>query len=387
MTTTTTATRNTNHSAAEACLYMALDLGDKKWVLAFTVGLGQRPRRKSIEAGSTAQLQREVARAKKRFKLREAAPVRSCYEAGGEAFWVHRMLLRLGIDNVVVDSSSIPVSRRRRRAKTDRLDAQKLVLMLLRYHNGEEKVWQVVQVPSEEAEDRRHHQRALVQSREDRNRLSSRIRGLLKTMGVDLQRVKPGRLELGDVERLRDFRGRFLPAGMQDRLRLEVVRLELLRGQVRSQEKAQKELLKSGRDERLDVARQLKLLKAIGPNGGLTLSNEMFSWRKLRNRRQVGALAGLAPTPFNSGESQREQGISKAGIELVRPISVELAWGWVRWQPQSDITLWYEARFASAGKRARKIGIVAVARKLLIQLWRFVETGEIPPGAVLKSEA
>ncbi len=383
---TTTAARNSDHSAAEACLYMALELGDKKWVLAFTVGLGQKPLQRRIEAGSAEQLQREVARAKKRFKLGEAAPLRCCYEAGGEAFWVHRLLLGLGIGNVVVDSSSIQVSRRLRRAKTDRLDAQKLVLMLLRYHNGEEKVWQVVQVPSEEAEDRRHLQRSLVQSRRERNRLGSRIRGLLKTMGVNLQRVKPGLLELGDAGRLRDFRGRCLPAGLQGRLRLELERLEVVRGQIRSLEEAQKELLKSGRDERLEVARRLMRLKAIGPNGALTLSNEMFSWRKLRNRRQVGALSGLAPTPFQTGNSHRDQGISKSGIVLVRTVMVELAWGWLRWQPQSDISLWFEARFGSAGKRARKIGIVAVARRLLIQLWRFAETGELPPGAVFKSD-
>ena len=390
--TTTTATRNSDLNAVKPCLYMALELGDKKWDLAFTVGLGQKARIRRIEAGNAGLLQREVAQAKRRFKLPESAPVFSCYEAGGEAFWVHRLLEGLGIGNLVVDSSSIPASRRsrrsrrKRRPKTDRLDARKLVMMLVFYHLGDKKVWQVVRVPSEEAEDRRHLQRSLVRARRERNRLGSRLRGLLKTLGVDLGRVKPGRLELGGVERLRDFRGRPLPAGMQGRLRTEVERLELLRGQVRLLEREQKELLKSGRDKRLEQARQLMLLKGIGPNGGLTLANELFSWRQLRNRRQVGAVAGLTPTPYNSGGSKRDQGVGSGG-HTVRDVSVELAWGWLRWQPQSEVSLWFQRRYGAAGKRARKIGIVAVARKLLIQLWRFVERGEIPPGAVFKKEA
>ena len=365
---------------------MALDLGEKAWELGFTVGLGQPARRRRVQAGNREQLLKEVARAKKRFGLPEGAEVLSCYEAGGEAFWVHRFLEGLGVGNVVVDSASILVERRRRRAKSDRLDVQKLAPMLFRYHNGERKVWRVVRVPGEEAEDQRHLQRSLVRSKRERNRVASRIRGLLKTQGVDLARVRIVRLAEEDLGRLRGWKRKALLAGLQGRLGVEVQRLQLTLGQIRSQKKERAELLKHGSDARLKIVRQLMLLKGIGINGGFTLSNELFAWRKFSNRKEVGGSAGLTPTPFNSGESPREQGIGKDGNSLVRALMIELAWCWLRWQPQSELSLWFEGRFGPAGKRARKIGIVAVARKLLIQLWRFVETGEVLPGAKLKLE-
>lgn len=381
---TTTATRSSDLNATEPRLYMALDLGEKAWELGFTVGLGQPARRRRVQAGNREQLLKEVGRAKKRFGLPEGAEVLSCYEAGGEAFWVHRFLEGLGVGNVVVDSASILVERRRRRAKSDRLDVQKLAPMLFRYHNGERKVWRVVRVPGEEAEDQRHLQRSLVRSKAERNRVASRIRGLLKTQGVDLARVRIVRLAEEDLARLRGWKRKALPPGLQGRLGVEVQRLQLTLGQIRSQKKERAELLKHGSDARVKIVRQLMLLKGIGINGGFTLSNELFAWRTFSNRKEVGGSAGLTPTPFNTGGSPREQGIGKDGNSLVRALMIELAWGWLRWQPQSGLSLWFEGRFGPAGKRARKIGIVAVARKLLIQLWRFVETGEVPPGAKLK---
>ena len=301
---TATATRSSDLNATEPRLYMAL--GEKAWELGFTVGLGQPARRRRAQAGNREQLLKEVARAKKRFGLPEGAEVLSCYEAGGEAFWVHRFLQGLGIGNVVVDSASILVERRRRRAKSDRLDVQKLAPMLFRYHNGERKVWRVVRVPGEEAEDQRHLQRSLVRSKAERNRVASRIRGLLKTQGVDLARVRVVRLAEEDLGRLRDWKREALPPGLQGRLGVEVQRLQLTLEQIQSQEKERAELLKHSRGARLKIVRQLMLLKGIGINGGFTLSNELFAWRKFSNRREVGASAGLTPTPFNSGGSPRE---------------------------------------------------------------------------------
>jgi transposase len=323
----------------------------------------------------------EVAQAKRRFGLPETAPVVSCYEAGREGFWLHRFLQAHGITNSVVDSSSIEVNRRKRRAKSDGLDVRKLLTMLMRSHQGERGVWRVVHVPSIEAEDQRHLHRDLETVKQERTSTTARIKGLLSSQGIRLTSVNKLPEQL-DALRLWD--GSPIPSGLRQRLLRVYAHYLFLSEQIAALEAERRALLQSAQDANIEKVRQLMQLKGIGINGAWLLIMEFFGWRALKTRREVGGLAGLTPTPYQSGASAREQGITKAGNRHVRWMSTELAWSWVRYQPESALSCWFRERFGSGGKRLRRIGIVAVARKLLIALWRFLESGVLPEGAVLK---
>jgi transposase len=361
---------------------LALELGWGEWKLGFTTGLGQKPRLRTMPAGDLARLSEEIRRAKERFRLPAKSRVVSCYEAGRDGFWLHRFLVAHGVENQVVDSASIEVNRRARRAKTDRLDVTKLVLMLVRYAEGERKVWSVVRVPSVEEEDRRQLHRELSMLKRERTRQSNRIKGLLASVGVRVA-VQKDLAEQLDQVRLWD--GSPLAPGLRLRLQGEVERLEFIVGQIKELEQERAELLRHSTAPEIDKVRQLVRLKGIGVNSAWVDVMEFFAWRQFRNRRQVGALAGLTPTPYTSGASSREQGISKAGNRHVRAMAIEIAWGWLRFQPRSKLTLWYRERFGHGNSRLRRIGIVAVARRLLVDLWRYVEFGVVPEGAELKA--
>lgn len=367
---------------ATVALYLSLELSAAKWKMGFTVGLGQQPRVRTIDARDFGALQREIGAAKKRFRLPPEVKVVSCYEAGRDGFWLHRALAEMGIENRVVDSASIEVKRRRKHAKTDRLDVAKLAEMLVRYSLGETRVWSVVRVPSEEEEDRRHLNRELATAKKDRNRILSRIRALLFTQGIRL-----GKLEgLGELlPRLRTGGGKSLPEQLLQRLGREWERLQFASGQVKQLEEARRKQLRGGKDAGSECAAKLMKLRSLGIDSSSTLAMEFFSWRKFRNGRQVGALAGLVSTPYQSGGDARDLGISKAGNRAVRRMAIELAWSWLRFQPDSELSLWYQRRFGFGKSRLRRIGIVALARKLLIALWRYLETGTPPGGAVLKA--
>jgi transposase len=307
--------------------------------------------------------------------------VRSCYEAGRDGFWLHRHLTSTGVDNRVVDSSSIEVNRRQRRAKSDGLDVRKLLGMLVRYHAGESKVWSVVRVPMVEEEDRRQLHRELRTLKKDRARVTNRIQGLLANQGI---RVPKSR-DLGALlEGMRLWDGSPLPAGLRARLQREWEHAQFLHGKIAEMERERQQAIRHDRGQAIEKVRQLLRLRAIGPNGAWVYVNEFFGWRHFRNRKEVGAAAGLVPTPYQSGDGSREQGISKAGSRHIRAVAIEMAWCWLRYQPRSGLSRWYQERFGRGGTRARKIGIVALARKLLIELWRFLEHGVIPKGAVLK---
>jgi transposase len=370
------------HNAVRATLYLAFELGNAKWKLGFTVGLGQSPRRRTIEAGDLVALQEEIRRAKQRFRLPVTAPVKSCYEAGRDGFWLHRHLLEKEIENLVVDSASIEVNRRAKQAKTDRLDVGKLLSMLIRYHSGEEKVWSVVHVPSVEAEDQRHLHRGLAALKKDRTRHSNRIQGLLAGQGV---RLGVGADLLEQLATVRLWNGASLPPGLRSRLEREYAGWQFANQQVHEVEAERRELIRTADDPSIDQVRQLLKLRGLGENSAWLFVKEFFGWRKFRNRREVGALAGLTATPYQSGDQDRDQGISKAGNRLVRVMAIEIAWGWLRHQPDSELSRWYQERFGHGSKRLRKIGIVALARKLLIALWCYLEDGEIPAGAQLKA--
>jgi transposase len=378
---TKTATHNEHDTTTERTLFVAFELSEKTWKLGFTIGHGQKPRERTVAARELARLLPEVAQAKKRFGLSETAPVVSCYEAGREGFWLHRFLQAQGITNYVVDSSSIEVNRRKRRAKSDALDVRKLVSMLMRYEHGEREVWRVVHVPSVEAEDRRHLHRALETLKQERASTTTRIKGLLSSQGVRLTSLSKFPEQL---EALRLWDGSPIPSGLRQRLLQVYTHHEFLSQQIAELEAERRALLQSSQDASIEQVRQLMHLKGLGINGSWLLVMEFFAWRDFKNRREVGGLAGLTPTPYQSGESAREQGITKSGNRHVRWMTTELAWSWVRYQPESALSCWFRERFGGGGKRLRRIGIVAVARKLLIALWRFLKTGVLPEGAVLK---
>ncbi|HEX8272869.1 MAG TPA: IS110 family transposase [Longimicrobiaceae bacterium] len=350
--------------------------------MAFSVGLGQQPRYRSVAARDLAAVRKEIAAAKARFGLSAQARVVSCYEAGRDGFWLDRALKAMGVENLVVDSASIEVNRRARRAKTDRLDGGKLLGLLLRWLAGEEKAWSVVRVPTPEEEDRRHLHREWKTSKRDLTRLTNRIKGLLFGQGIHLSSLKGLPQQLG---RLRLWDGGALPVRLRERLERDWEQVQRLRqrlGQLRAE---RRKLLQTGEDAASRCARKLAELSAIGETGAWAYAVEFFGWRKFDNRRQVGALAGLTPTPYQSGSTGREQGICKAGNRWIRGLVVETAWAWLRYQPQSELSLWYQRRFGSGSARVRKIGIVALARKLLIALWKYVESDTLPAGAVRKA--
>jgi transposase len=374
------ATRGTQYTTKRS-LYVAFELSAAKWKLGFSTGLGQHPRRRTVDAGDLLALRQEVETAKRRFGLAVDAPVKSCYEAGRDGFWLHRYLLEQEIENLVVDSSSIEVDRRAKRAKTDRIDVGKLLNMLIRYHNGEEKVWRVVHVPSVEAEDMRHLHRQLRTLKVDRTRYICCIKGLLATQGLSV----PIHVEFLDtLAAARLWDGSLLPPGLRARVEREYASLRYVEQQIKELETERDELLETSKHPSIEKVRQLMRLRAIGPNSAWLFVMEFFGWRQFRNRREVGGLSGLTPTPHQSGEESREQGISKAGNRPVRAMAIEIAWCWLRYQPDSELSLWFYKNFGHGGKRMRKVGIVALARKLLVALWRYLETGEIPAGAQLK---
>jgi len=361
-----------------AKLYMSFELADKDWKLFFTDGRKERSR--GISAGNLGRLEEEIKKAKDRFGLKGETRVISCYEAGRDGFWLHRYLREKGIKNWVVDPSSIEVDRRKRRAKTDRIDGKKLLRLLLRYSWGEKKAWSVVRVPRVEEEDGRHLHRELETLKKERAMHSNRVRSFLKLHGVS--DVQPLRGDFEEyVEGVRLWDGSGLPLEVKERLKREHRRLVVVQGQIRELERKRKEILKGGKERHIE---QMMRLRGIGIESSWKWEKEFFGWRKFHNRREVGALAGLTPTPYDSGQSRREQGINKAGNRRVRSMAIEIAWFWIRYQPGSKLTRWFNERYAHGGKRMRRIGIVAVARRLLIDLWRFLEHGVIPEGAIVE---
>ena len=314
---------------------MAFELSEKTWKLGFTTGHGQKPRERTVAARHQARLLQEIAQAKRRFGLPETALGVSCYEAGREGFWLHRFWQAQGITNQVVDSSAIEVNRRQRRAKSDGLDVRKLLSMLMRYEQGERDVWRVVHVPSVEAEDGRHLPRDLETLKQERASTTTRIKGLLSSQGIRLTNLNKFPEQL-DALRLWD--GSEIPSGLRRRLLRVWAHHQFLSEQIAELEAERRALLQSVQEASLEKVRQLMQLKGIGINGAWLLVMEFFGWRELKNRREVGGLAGLTPTPYQSGVSTREQGITKAGNRHVCWMATELAWSWVRYQPESALS-------------------------------------------------
>ena len=375
-------------------LYVALELSKDTWKLGFTTSRTKKARIRDVKARDLPGFLAEVLAAKKRLELPDDAPVRSCYEAGRDGFWIHRFLEANRISNLVVDPASIEVNRRSRQAKTDRLDAQKLAQLLARHSEGE-GVLRVVRVPPPKAEDERLLPRQLKTLKRKRTQATNQIRAALFQHGVDLDPRKGDfqkREFLRELRSARQWDGSRLPAELLRVVRMHWDQYALLVRQIKQLEQRQRQALREARrgSPKATIAQRkaarLSQLRGVGDTGSYVLATEFFGWREFRNRQEVGALAGLTGTPHQSGGSAREQGISKAGNPRVRTLMVELAWLWLRWQPESRTTRWFHEHVGKAGSRGKRKAIVAVARKLLVEFWHFVEHGVVPEGAQLKAD-
>lgn len=369
---------STTHQAqsTSAVLYVAVELSRDAWLLTMSTGVAGARRRVSVKP-TREQVAAAIAAAKARFGLASDVAVRSCYEAGRDGFWPDRLLTALGVSNLVVDSSSIEVPRRARRAKTDRLDGEKLLRLLLRYWGGERDCWHVVRVPTPALEAARHDSRALTTLQQERTRYRNRIHSLLALDGVRLaiDARLPARLAAA-----RDWDGAPLRAEVQARI-LETWRLlQAVETERATRRRAERQRVRTSPDPTAVVARRLTRLTGIAARTATILAEELFS-RGLRNRRQVGALCGLVSAPHRSGTRALDQGLTGSGIPAVRRVAVEIAWLWVRYQPTSVLTQWYQTKFAHGGPGLRNVGIVALARRLMIALWRYVDQGITPAGA------
>jgi len=372
-------TRQEEFTGNRGVLYLAFEMGSKEWKLGFVTQAGQKARLRTIRSGDLLNLEEEIRRASEKFGLEEPQVV-SCYEAGRDGFWLHRYLTSRGIANVVVDPASVEVNRRSRRAKTDRLDAQMLLTRLIRFHSGEKKAWSVVRVPTPEQEDARHLSRELDALKKEQTRHLNRLQGLLASQGLFLT-IK--RDFLSELDRVRLWDGSPLGPELKERLRREYERLQRVQEQTRALQDKRKQRLATGEDPVAEKVKHLMRLKGVGEMSSWLFVLEFFAWRQFRNRREVASLAGLTPTPYQSGDGNREQGISKAGNPHLRRMIVEIAWSWLRWQPQSRLSLWFKQRFGQGNRRLRRVGIVALARRLLVELWRYLQTGVVPDGAIL----
>jgi len=371
-------------TAKKAGLYLAFELSRKKWKLGISDGKTARVRVITVEARDWKKIKDEIEKARERLGLEKDAAVKSCYEAGREGFWVHRALEGMGIENIVIDAASMDV-KRRKRAKTDRIDAEQLVRRLIQYCRGERDVWSVVRVPSEEAEDGRQIHREMEVLKRERGQHRVRIQSLLFTQGLD-DEVTAGLMK--QLDQLCRWDGKPLPEGMKERIRREYERMRVAEQDLAVLKKQQREKLQSKQTSpSLEKIRRLKQLRGVAAGSSWVFVMELFGWRQFRNRREVAGALGITPMPYQSGDSAREQGISHAGNRRARTMAIEIAWSWLRYQPESRLSQWYRERFGSGGPRMRRIGIVAMARKLMVDLWRYVEFGTLPEGALLKAAA
>lgn len=366
-------------TARNESLFMAMELSNKNWKLAFSNG--EKSRYINVVGGDQKGLRSAIERAKAKLGLAADCPVCSCYEAGRDGFWIHRCLTGMGVKNLVVDPASIEVNRRRRQLKTDRLDAEKLASMLMRYvlHN-EKKLWRLVAVPTEDQEDERRVHREFERIHRERVSHLNRIRSLLILHGI-----RPRKIVATDNSKSRDWQNKSLAPSLAEEITREQDRLELLDKQLRVLADKERKAIKHPVTVCEHKAAKLFRVKSLGPRSSSVLAREMFGWRTFRNRREVGSLSGLTGTAYSSGDSTVEQGISKAGNKRVRYTMIELAWMWTRHQRGSELTKWYMRRFGGGNKRLRRIGIVALARKLLVALWKYVEFNEVPAGAIVKA--
>ncbi len=370
-----------------ARIVVAIELSKKSWLVGMVTPLADKISLHTVPAGNGAALMDLLTKWSRKVETALGRPVEivSCYEAGYDGFWLHRLLAAHGVTNHVFDPASLQVNRRARRAKTDRIDVQGLVRALLAYLRGEPKVVSVVRVPSVAEEDARRLHRERDRLIGERVRHVNRIKGLLATQGIyDYQPVRRDRHKR--LAALRTGDGRALPTRLGAEIARELGRLELALEMIATLETERDAIAEANSAAHPGATKiqALVKLKAIGPEFATVLVGEAFH-RSFDNRRQVAAYGGLDPSPFNSGGMSRDQGIAKAGNAKLRTTMIELAWMWLRYQPDSALSHWFHQRVGTLKGRPRRIAIVALARKLLVALWRYVETGLVPDGAQFKA--
>lgn len=363
-------------------LCVGIDVSAKEWTIAFSTSGNHKVPYTKIPRGKEQRLRAAMETARKKLGLPEGCRVVTCYEAGRDGFWIHRWLGALGFENVVVHAASIQVDQRRRRAKTDKIDARLLAQNLVRHVRGETGSWKVARVPTVAQEDDRHPQRELERLKKERTAHVVRIKSLLVTQGVYAESIKP---LLANLDGVRGWDDQPLPPKLRREIEREGQRLDIVNGEITTVTEERAALLKETVTDLSTLVKRLATLKGVGIDSAWLLVTEFFAWRRFSNRGEVAGAAGLGGTPFASGSMAREQGISKEGNRRVRTRMIELAWKWLQFQPQSDLSQWFR-KFALSG-RLRRVGIVAVARKLLVAMWHFLEHDIIPGQAVLKSVA
>ena len=373
------------HGETVRCLF-AIELSKQSWVIGFNTPLSEKISRRTLSGCDWKGLLEliEDVRARVSREMGRAVAVMSCYEAGYDGFWLHRQLEAHGVRNYVIDPASLQVDRRARRVKTDRIDAERLLRSLMAYLRGEPKVWSVVRVPSVTEEDARRLHRERDRLVLERVQHVNRIKGLCALHGIyDYHPLRPQ--ATARLEQLRTAQGGELPPRLKSEIKRELHRLELVVEMIATLEAERDAIVEDEASTHLNAEKiqNLHKLKAIGPEFAAVLVGEIFH-RSFDNRRQLASYVGVTPSPFQSGSMAHEGGISKAGNCKGRTTGIELAWLWLRYQPDSDLSIWFRARVGIMKGRIRRIAIVALARKLLVALWRYLETGLVPRGAVLK---
>lgn len=370
---------------AELILAVSLELASAKWKIALHDGQRENAAIRTVDGAQPAQRLQEVlaeiAKIKAKWELPDSIRVVALFEAGQDGFWIARALEGFGVEALICDPASLQVARHARRAKTDRLDAIALVNALRAWLGGKRDAMRVIRIPASEVEAQRHLVRDRGELQKESMQHHDRIRKLLRTVGCwdSIDRKFAQRLVQGLV---RCYDGSPLPQPLQERLERECERMALVEQQFDALEKNLVKQLPQPIQERV---KKLQRLGAIGDVGSERLVLELF-WRNFKDRRQVGAAVGLVPQPYDSGNSHADQGISKQGNRRVRSLLIEMSWFWLRYQPDSAISRWFAQRTVpSKSKRGRRIAIVAVARRLAIALWRFLEHDVVPEGARLKT--
>jgi len=367
-------------------IFVAIELSQRSWLVTLHSPDKGKMSRHKLEGGDHAGLLALVDRERDRTTrtLGAVPAVASCYEAGYDGFWLHRLLLAAGITNYVFDPASIAVDQRARRVKTDRIDGERMLRTLMAYLRGEPRVVRIVRVPAAEQEDARRGSRERGRLIKEQTAHTSRIKALLRLLGMAVG--NPHRRDwLNWLAAERDWQGQAVPPRVMTEIAHEHARLMLVREQLDALTKTPaSEDPTPAAAQMTERSELLRRLKCLGPAFATTLTSEVF-YKDFRNRREVGSYFGLTPSPWRSGGIDRDQGISKAGNPRARCAAIELAWLWLRHQPDSKLTLEYRKRTLDAGKRIKRVAIVALARKLVVALWRYLTTGLVPEGAVLKA--
>jgi transposase len=372
----------TPSTASANTLHCALELSKKSWLLAIQFPDREQPSLYPITGGDAEGLMAKLTAARDRWaKTSGALPmITLCYEVGYDAFWLARFLKTRGIECLVIDPGSLQVSRRGRRVKTDRVDVKTLLRTLIAWCRGERHVWSLVRIPSIDEEDLRRSHRERSRLVRERTAHINRIKGLLFAQGIRGINVK-SRYQTLAVDKLVTGDDHRLPPRLAGEIAREIQRLAMVQEQIAEIERERDAAPTTceATERKRDLLSQLK---SVGPTISAFLSREVY-YRQFANQRQVGSFLGLTPSPYDSGEEEHCQGISRAGSGHARAIMIEAAWLWIKHQPKSALTRWFVERTAGQSKRVRKIMIVAVARKLAIALWRYVELGLVPQGAII----